>query len=103
MSAFDSIVRGLNEAIEYEKGNLKGFRTRTVKISPLPSYKAPQIRTMRIELDLSQMAFANIVGVSKKTVEAWECGRNTPKGSSLRMLEMLEKNGKKMVEQYVQS
>jgi putative transcriptional regulator len=101
MGVYDSIVRGLSEAIEYEKGNLKGIRTHTVKISPLPIYNAKEIKKIRVELNLSQVAFANIVGVSKKTVEAWESGRNIPKGSSLRMLEILDKNGQDMVKRYV--
>lgn len=106
MSVYDSITRGLKEAIEYEKGNLKNVRTvrtRTVKITPLPHYTAQEIRKIRISLKLSQVAFANILGVSKKTVEAWEHGRNTPQGSSLRMLEMLEKDGQDMLEKYVVS
>lgn len=101
MSVYDSIVRGLNEAIEYERGNLKGVRAHTVKISPLPFYKANEIKKIRVGLNLSQIAFANIVGVSNKTVEAWENGRNIPKGSSLRMLEMLDKNGQDIVKRYV--
>ncbi len=101
MSVYDSITKGLNEAIEYEKSNLKGVRTHTVKISPPPLYRAPEIRKIRMGLNLSQVAFANIVGVSKKTVEAWESGRNIPKGSSLRMLEMLDKNGQDIVKRYL--
>jgi len=101
MSIYGSIVKGLSEAIEYEKGNLKSIRTHTVKILPPPLYKAPEIRKIRMGLSLSQVAFANIVGVSKKTVEAWECGRNIPKGSSLRMLEMLDKNGQDIVKRYM--
>ena len=101
MGVYDSIVRGLNEAIDYERGNLKGVRTHTIKIKPLPLYKANEIKKIRLSLNLSQVAFANIVGVSKKTVEAWESGRNIPKGSSLRMLEMLDKDGQGMVKRYV--
>lgn len=101
MSVYDSIIRGLSEAIDYERGNLKGVRTHTVKVSPLPFYKSLEIKKIRVGLNLSQVAFANIVGVSPKTVEAWESGRNIPKGSSLRMLEMLDKNGQDMVKRYV--
>ncbi len=101
MSAYDSIIKGLNEAIEYERGNLKGVRTHTVKILPLPMYPPMEIRKIRTGLKLTQLAFANIVGVSKKTVEAWECGRNVPQGPSLRMIEILENNGQDLVKRYV--
>ncbi|WP_282432928.1 helix-turn-helix domain-containing protein [Pelotomaculum propionicicum] len=39
---------------------------------------------MRTKLDLSQSAFANIIGVSKKAVEAWEAGVNIPQGPAQR-------------------
>ena len=37
MSSFDEIKTGLNEAIEYEKGNLKA-KTTTVFIEPVGKY-----------------------------------------------------------------
>lgn len=34
--------------------------------------------------------FAQMLGVSKKTVEAWEAGTNVPNGSAMRLLQLLE-------------
>ncbi len=39
MKVYDSIIRGLNEAVNYEKGNLKHVKTHTVRITPLTLYK----------------------------------------------------------------
>jgi putative transcriptional regulator len=103
MGVYDSIIRGLDEAIEYERGNLKNVRTRTVTVTPLPLYKAPDIKKIRVRLKLSQPLFGNIIGVSPKTVEAWECGRNKPNGPSLRMIEMLDKEGQDMVKRYIKA
>ncbi len=36
------------------------------------------------------MLFAQYLGVSPKTVEAWEAGKNKPSGSSSRLLELLD-------------
>lgn len=36
--------------------------------------------------------FAGYMGVSDKTVEAWEAGTNHPSGSASRLLSMLEKD-----------
>jgi putative transcriptional regulator len=38
---------------------------------------------------LSQVMFAGSLGVSPKTVEAWENGRNKPEGASRRLLEIV--------------
>jgi len=103
MSMYDSIMRGLNEAVEYERGNLKEARKHMARVMPLPFYRALDIKRIRMRLNLTQPTFANIIGVSPKTVEAWECGRNIPKGPSLRMLEMLDKDGQAMVKKYLEA
>jgi len=89
-NVFESIMTGLNQAIQYENGTLTGVRRRKVTISPLPEYKADKIRSIRNTLNLSQMIFSEAIGVSIKTVEAWESGRNKPQGPALRMLQLLE-------------
>ncbi|HZK62297.1 MAG TPA: helix-turn-helix domain-containing protein [Anaerovoracaceae bacterium] len=40
----------------------------------------------------SQRVFAEVLGVSPKTIEAWEAGKNHPDGSSSRMLQLLQKD-----------
>ena len=103
MSIYNSIIKGLNETIDYEKDQLKGARRHVIRIKPLPKYKARQIKQIRSGFKLSQAAFANIIGVSSKTVEAWESGRNIPNGPSKRMIELLEKNGPIMYKNYILS
>lgn len=91
MNGYKSIIRGLEEAIEYEKGNLKGVKRHVVTVRPLTVYQADKIKKIRMNLELSQSAFASIIGVSKKAVEAWEAGKNIPQGPAQRMLELLDK------------
>ena len=38
---------------------------------------------------MSQKAFAGYLGVSPKTVEAWEAGTNQPSGAASRLLSMM--------------
>ena len=38
---------------------------------------------------MTQSVFAAYMGVSKKTVEAWECGRTHPTGPVFRLLDVL--------------
>ena len=39
---------------------------------------------------MSQKSFASYLGVSEKTVEAWEAGINHPSGAASRILSMME-------------
>lgn len=89
MSVYESLVQGLNEAIEYKKGNLK-LRAVTISTAPLPEMDSSQIKNIRKSLDMTQGIFADVIGVSVKTVEAWEAGTNTPSGAARRMLSLLQ-------------
>lgn len=87
----ESVMTGLDQAIEYEKGNLKNVRTRKVSIEPLPHFKGVVIKRIRNKANLSQVAFAKALGVSTKTVEAWESGFNEPAGPAQRILSLINK------------
>ena len=65
MNAYESIIKGLQEAISYESGN---GTARTVKctVNPAPDYDAKQIKDVRNSLGLTQIAFAEVTGVSPK-------------------------------------
>lgn len=49
--------------------------------------KSKKIRT---STGMSQKIFASYMGVSDKTVEAWEAGTNHPSGAASRLLSMME-------------
>jgi putative transcriptional regulator len=90
--AFESINKGLQEAIDYESGKPVSVRVHNITVTPLPHFEASEIRNIRTSLTLSQSTFSHVLGVSPKTIEAWESGRNIPQGPALRMLELLKKN-----------
>lgn len=89
MNVFESIMTGLNEAVNYESG--KG-RARTVQltVAPVPDFTAEEIKALRQTLNMTQETFAALMGVSSKTVEAWEAGTNIPLGTARRMLGLLK-------------
>lgn len=93
---FDSIMTGLGQAIDYERDNKSAGRSRVrsvpPKIRPVKEYSKEAIKSIRLNLNLSQRAFAEVLGVSHKTVEAWESGRNRPAGSASRIIEIIEKD-----------
>lgn len=91
MGIFDDIKLGLEQAIEFEKGNLKAKKT-TLSIMPLEKFSSAEIKAIRNNTGLTQVLFAKYMGVSVKTVEAWEAGRNHPDGAACRLLAITKEN-----------
>lgn len=96
-SVYQSIVTGLSEAIEDTKSHEKKLTRHTVSIMPVKEYDAKAIQNIRKRTGLSQKLFAGYMGVSTKTVEAWEAGTNRPSGAASRILNMLEMDSELIV------
>ena len=92
--AFDILSSALDEAIENSKVEEKFLREETmlIEIEPLVEYTAADIKEIRSKTGLTQSLFAKWLGVSTRTVEAWESGRNKPSGPSSRLLGLLKTN-----------
>ena len=88
MSIFDRATKSLDEAIRIEKGELESRRN-TVTINPVVDFDSGEIKMIRQSLEMTQISFATLLGVSNKTIEAWEAGTNKPNGSARRLLELL--------------
>ena len=90
--AYDMISTSLNEIIddiEVTNGaNLKQT-VLTIDVDNVRNFTPSEIRNIRMENNLTQNQLAKFLCVSKKTIEAWESGRNTPSGPSKRLLELL--------------
>lgn len=82
---FSGIMEGLNEALAYEKG--KASAETFARKQSLPAINVLEVRT---SLSLTQKAFANILGVSCRTVEAWECGRSTPTPTAKKLIYLIQ-------------
>lgn len=91
-SVYESIMTGLAEAIDDAKSKDKKLQRRVVTILPVKEYEAAEIKEIRKRTGLSQKLFAGYMGVSDKTVEAWESGKNKPSGVASRLLTMMEMN-----------
>lgn len=70
---FSGIMAGLEEALAYEKGHAKAATI--VRKRDLPDVDPHEIRQT---MDMTQKEFARVLGVSPRTVEAWEAGRSAP-------------------------
>jgi putative transcriptional regulator len=82
------IVQELVDAIEdiraYKRGEI-ALRTWRVEPSPSPA-------EIRIRMGLSQHAFADMLGVSVRTVQDWEQGRRMPRGPARQLLRVAEQH-----------
>lgn len=76
------ILEGIR-AIKAHKAGEITLRTHTLK-EPAP----PQV--IRAKLNLSQAAFAGMMGVSVRTVQDWEQGRRKPSGPAEALLRIAE-------------
>ncbi|HHV42893.1 MAG TPA: type II toxin-antitoxin system MqsA family antitoxin [Clostridiaceae bacterium] len=89
----DKLMESLDQALEYSKGNKKTARS-VVRSINIPAYKAADVVATRKKLRMTQRALANAVGVSVRTVEAWEAGNSNPSGAARHMLYLLSKDEK---------
>ena len=91
---YESIMTGLQQAIDFEKGDTSKGRIRIVtvpEIEPLNEYPKEKIRELRQKVNLPQRYFAELLGVTLKSVEAWESGKRQPTGTAKRLFQLIEK------------
>ena len=80
---FDSIARGLNEAISHAKGEkvaVKIFKPEEVDVAKL-----------RRRMGMTQEQFAARFGFSVATLRHWERGDRTPQGAALVLLNVIKR------------
>ena len=89
-NAYNTIMAGLTEAVEDAQSKEKKLKRQEVSIVPVKKYTAAEVQGIRKKTGMSQRLFAGYMGVSDKTVEAWEAGTNQPSGAASRILSMME-------------
>jgi len=84
---FEGIVEGLNEALAYEKG--KASAETFARKQSLPTINVSEVRA---DLCMTQKAFASVLGVSCRTVEAWECGKSNPTPTAKKLIYLIKED-----------
>ena len=90
---FKDTLQGLQDALEYINGDKTKGRSHIVtvpNVMPVKEYTNTDIKKFRTERQMTQKIFAEVIGVSQKTVEAWETGTNKPVGAVFRLLQLIE-------------
>ena len=78
------ILEGLNEIKQFKKGQ------GSLNATELSGPSEPKV--IRTKLNLSQSAFAGLMGVSVRTLQDWEQGRRTPQGPAIALLRIAEQH-----------
>lgn len=68
MSIFNSLTKGLEEAIKIESNELVA-RQNKLTITPVNEFTNVEIKSVRENLKMTQVIFAQILGVSKKLLK----------------------------------
>lgn len=88
-NVYEGIMESLQDAIAYQRGDRSRCRV-SVRQVPVPAYGADEVSRTRQTLNLSQRDLAQMLGVSPRTVGAWESGKNRPSGVACRLLYLLD-------------
>jgi len=92
MSTFsEKLISSARQAEEHSAGRRR-LRTVKMEVRPIPEYSSAQIRELRSRYDLTRALLGGIVGVSSKTVEAWEIGARQPSAAALRLIYEIDTN-----------
>lgn len=86
---FEELKQSLEEAVAFKKGERSRCRVSVAEV-PVPEYQSSDVSRIRAGLNLSQRALALALGVSVRTVEAWEAGKNPPSGPAAHLLYLLK-------------
>jgi putative transcriptional regulator len=88
--AFDSIKKGLEQAIQHASG--KGRVARVHRPVPV------SVQKVRKTTGMTQPEFAATFGISVGTLRHWERGDREPRGAALVLLNVIQHNPKAVLE-----
>lgn len=66
-------------------------------LEPIPNYSGLQIKKIRTKFNLSQLVFAAVLNTTLSTVVQWEGGNKHPRGTSLKLLNLIDRKGLEVV------
>lgn len=87
----DDILKSLNEAIAYAKGDEETAVTHVVDV------ETPDVRAVRARLEMSQSEFAAAFGFNIHTLRGWEQGRRRPDRATTILLRVIQTDPESVV------
>ena len=89
--AIHSAVSGMYRAGTIDKATMRKFDESCLSV-PTPM-DPKRIKRIRESQKVSQPVFARYLNTSESTVEKWESGAKKPSGMALKLLDLVEKHG----------
>ena len=84
MSLFDELKTSLEEAVEIQQGRKKPGR--------VTRHEVADVKSIRAQLNVSQIEFAKAMGTSVDTIKSWEGRRRNPTGLAAKVLATIQDN-----------
>jgi len=91
MASIHETAEGLHEAGLMDKVTLRQFNE--LCLTPVKPLRPEEILALREREHASQAVFARYLNVTTGLVSQWERGEKHPKGTSLKLLSLVAKNG----------
>lgn len=93
--AIHSSATALYEIGAIDKATMREFDEAC--LSKPPAMDANRIKRIRERQRVSQPVFARYLNTSESTIEKWESGAKKPSGMALKLLDIVEKHGLKVL------
>lgn len=81
---FEELLESVREGAAILKGEKQPSRQFEIE--------APDVKSIREGYELTQVEFAQLLGISLKTLQNWEQGRRAPQGPARVLLQVAEKH-----------
>ena len=88
-------AKGLHDAGLLEAETMRTFDV--LCLSPVHDFRPNEIKRLRLRERVSQAVFAAYLNITASTIKKWETGEKHPKGTSLKLLNLIEKKGLKAI------
>ena len=86
-----STAKDLSEAGVMDKQTMHKFDA--LCLPKLKQYDAQRIKAIREKARVSQAVFAAYLNITPSTIKQWEQGSKKPRGTSLKLLSLVEQKG----------
>ncbi len=93
--AVHETAKGLYDAGVIDTTTMHEFDT--LYLPPVKELNSGQIKRLRLKCKASQSMFAAFLNVSPSTVQKWESGQKRPNGPSLKLLNLVQDKGLKVL------
>lgn len=91
LDVLHNTAQGLHAAGLLDNATMRQFDANC--LPELHEYTAEQIKELRLRIKASQAVFAAYLNTSPSTVQKWEQGQKHPNGTSLKLLNLVDRKG----------